>query len=662
MLSHGVGGSPYTPPQSHIIPPMLGALRLGLFQSPSAKTVASQCPSPQYITRDTPASQPHQSSSEREGDFSQQEKKSEEERTATAEESESPLGDLSHLPAKATPQQKILFSRHTTTAGESTDSAAAGASGVRKRKRTPQKRAQSAKKQPAEVVQQKKKSELEDGKGKKVEGKAGEGDKSVAIEKLQKGGVSGGSRNTALPKKITQQPSTSNLPSQLDSPKSSSEPSASCLPKTKVHTPDHKNLQDGPLSPQSPEMKKRKLSRNAASGGNKITTKKRSKKVVLEDSKETCSPNDDSSGWTSTDESEGEVDKKNSPPSTGKQLKAAGVESVSKPKTLEEKSASKNSSSSEWESEGDDMDSTASTAATTTSVASATQKSLDQSQTNKNTKATKPQKNLEPGLKPLGNKREAPTKITDQSITNENKKAPKPRKKPQPSPNPKSGNKRSTPTEMTDSSSDWDWSTDDEEGETDSKSQNDKTSQPTKKQDFKVKKGSRNKSGEKGKTEKAVKGSTESVGGAKESKKKEKSSSESEQGKLLKSWSETSTPSPTKRYTACDGQRLRQKRLEDLKNCSKVSEMTETDKAESVLGATGETTLAPENDTEDGEDRGTAEDTHDLVDKEEVNMEGAANDSSKDTEVLAPNSVPSDEEVVGTLSKSHGEPHRQTSL
>ena len=140
MLNYGhLGGSPYTPPQSRVLQPPLETSRLSLFQSPSAKTVGSQCPSPESIRGTTPQSQPRQSNSERERDSDRIE------HTASAEESESPLGDLSHFEAKATPQKKILFSTSAPTPSDSSDGTVTGA---RKRKRTPRGRTQDPKRNP----------------------------------------------------------------------------------------------------------------------------------------------------------------------------------------------------------------------------------------------------------------------------------------------------------------------------------------------------------------------------------------------------------------------------------------------------------------------------------------------------------------------------------
>ena len=300
------------------------------------------------------------------------------------------------------------------------------------------------------------------------------------------------------------------------------------------------------------------------------------------------------------------------------------------PKKPSKKQALKSDSSSEWETD-DDTTSFAKPASSASS--SATQKSLDPSQTN-NRKAkasAKPQKQPQPGIKPL-NRKGAPAEISDLS------------------------------------SSEWD--TDEDQIETDSKSHKDKEpSQPTKNN---IKTGREQiescTSGDK----KAVKGenSTKST-----QEKKEKSNSESEQGesqseKLFNSWS---SPSPNKRYTAQDGRRLRQKKLEDLKNCSKASNLMKKVTTDTTEAASGANVLADtdaqrvehttgnveekngddsiEKDREEKSDIHESDEhketvgTRDVEDKEDTKREVEASDSPKETEVLAPNSLPSDEEV-----------------
>ena len=638
MLNYGhLGGSPYTPPQSRVLQPPLETSRLSLFQSPSAKTVGSQCPSPESIRGTTPQSQPRQSNSERERDSDRIE------HTASAEESESPLGDLSHFEGKATPQTKILFSTSAPTPSDSSDGTVA-VTGVRKRKRTPRSRTQDPKKKPAKETKTTK-SDLEGGVERNSEvGKEGEAEgQKELVEVVKEKSVSVGDTDAALPEGITEQSTTSKPPPQFKvdesvakSVPSDSSPSSPFI--LGIESSNRSNVQDSVLSPQSPLAKKRKLSKSAEISEGTVTTKgggkQMKKKTKKAASKARTPPGDDtdSSGWATTvDESEGEVVKeKKAPSSKGKRLKAVAVERVSKSTTHKENSdkekpASTNDSSSEWETDDDD-DTESTPVEPATSVSSATQTSLDRSQNNDNTKAAKP------------------------------------RKKPKPV------TKEATPA---DSSSGW--TTDEDEAEMDSKSQvEDRASQPAKKKDSKVTKSlekiASSTSGEKRKAE----GRNSEKSNEKE-KKKEKSDSESEKGgsqseKLLETWNQFSSPSPVKRYSAHDGRRLRHKKLEDLKHCSEVTEKVTADNTGSVSGSNESTadTFAQKRVEEtavnldpvekDGEVKNNRHEGGEDIYKDDIERYVEANGSSRETEVLVPNSLPSDEEMeLETLSKSHGE-------
>ena len=645
VLNYGhLSGSPYTPPQSRVLPPPLEISKLSLFQSPSAKTVGSQCPSPESIRGTTPQSQPCQSNSERECDSDRIE------HTASTEESESPLGDLSHLEARATPQKKNFFSTPAPTPSDSSDGTVA-VTGARKRKRTPRGRTQDPKKKPAKETKMTKNG-LEGGVERKGEvggkGMNEEQKEQVEVQQVRKEkSVSAGDSNTVTQEGIKEQSTASKPPPQstVDEsvPKSPSESSPSSPFILGIDSSNQSNVLDSALSPQSPPAKKRKLSKSAEISGGTVATKGGSKQTMLKKktkkaaSKARTPPGDDTdSGWATTaDESEGEVVKeKKAPSSKGKRLKAVAVERVSKSTTLKENPDKKpdeipastiNDSSSEWETDADNDTENTAPVEPATSVSSATQNSLDRSQKNNNTKAAKP------------------------------------RKKPKPVA------KEATPA---DSSSGW--TTDEDEAEMDSKSQvEDRASQPSKKKDSKVTKGlekiANSTSGDKRKTEGRNSGKSN-----KKEKKKGKSSSESEKSgsqseKLVETWNQFTSPSPVKRYSAQDGRRLRQKKLEDLKHCSKVSEVTENVTADNTGSVSGSNESAAgtfarrveetavnldpvEKDREEENDRHEG--------GENVYIDGyvEASGSSRETEVLAPNSLPSDEEMeLETFSKSHGE-------
>ena len=627
MLSHGhLGGSPYTPPQSRILPPLLDASKMSLFQSPSAKTVASQCPSPEHIRGEALQSQPRPSNSEREREDSRLK--------ITEEHSESPLGDLSCLEARTTPQKNILFSTPAPTPSDSSEGAVE-LTGVRKRKRIPQGRPQDSKKKQEKAGKSGRKSALHRGDGK---------GQNELVRVQNKGSAYLVNTDTGLPEEIKEQPANSKPPSQSNADKSSAQFASDSSPSSPFILGTD-NTQHNAPSPQSPLANKRKLSKITTKDGSKQTVPKKtatkgvSKPPVPKTkavSMAKTSSNDDSgsSGWpTTSDESEGEVVKEKTPPSKRKRLKAVAVERVSKheenpPKKPSKKQALKSDSSSEWETDDDTKNTTSFAKPASSASSSATQKLLDPSQTN-NRKAkasAKPQKQPQPGTKPL--------------------------------------NRKGAPSEI--SSSEWD--TDEEDQiETDSKSHKDKEpSQPTKNN---VKTGREQiescTSGDK----KAVKGenSTKST-----QKKKEKSNSESEQGesqseKLFNTWS---SPSPNKRYTAQDGRRLRQNKLEDLKNCSKASNLmkkvtTDTTEAANVLAETdaqrveqttgnveeknGDNSIEKDreekSDIHESDEHKETVGTRDVEDKEDTKREVEASDSPKETEVLAPNSLPSDEEV-----------------
>ena len=506
---------------------------------------------------------------------------------------------------------------------------------MRKRKRIPQGRPQDSKKKQEKAG----KSGLEERKSALHKGD-GKGQKEL-VRVQNKGSVYLVNTDTGLPEEIKEQPANSKPPSQSNADKSSAKFASDSSPSSPfILVTD--NTQHNAPSPQSPLAKKRKLSKTTTKNGSKQTVlKKTATKGVSKPSvpktkavsKAKISSNDDSgsSGWpTTSDESEGEVVKEKTPPSKRKRLKAVAVERVSEheenpPKKPSKKQALKSDSSSEWETDDD---------TTSSASSSATQKSLDPSQTNNRMakSSAKLQKQPQPGTKPL-NRKGAPAEISDLS------------------------------------SSEWDT----DEGdriETDSKSHKDKEhSQPTKNN---IKTGREQiescTSGDK----KAVKGenSTKST-----QEKKKKSNSESEQGesqseKFFNSWS---SPSPNKRYTAQDGRRLRQKKLEDFKNCSKASNLMKkvtTDTTEAASGANvlvdtdaqrvEQTTGNVEEENGDNsieKDREEKSDIHesdehketvgtrDVEDKEDTKREVEASDSPKETEVLAPNSLPSDEEV-----------------
>ena len=635
MLSHGhLGGSPYTPPQSRILPPLLDASKMSLFQSPSAKTVASQCPSPEHIRGEALQSQPRPSNSERECEDSRLEiTDNTEDKGSEEASSESPLGDLSHL-AKTTPQKNILFSIPAPTPSDSSEGAVE-LTGVRKRKRIPQGRPQDSKKKQEKAG----KSGLEERKGALHKGD-GKGQKEL-VRVQNKGSVYLVNTDTGLPEEIK---ANSKPPSQSNADKSSAKFASDSSPSSPFILGTD-NTQHNAPSPQSPLVKKRKLSKTTTKNGNKQTVPKRtatkgvSKPSVPKTkavSKAKTSSNDDSgsSGWpTTSDESEGEVVKEKTPPSKRKRLKAVTVERVSKheenpPKKPSKKQALKSDSSSEWETDDDTKNTTSFAKPASSASSSATQKSLGPSQTN-NRKAkasARPQKQPQSGTKPL-NRKGAPAEISDLS------------------------------------SSEWD--TDEEDQiETDSKSHKDKEpSQPTK---INVKTGREQ-------IESCTRGDKKAVKGENSTKstqeRNEKSNSESEQGesqseKLFNSWS---SPSPNKRYTAQDGRLLRQKKLEDLKNCSKASNLMKKVTTDTTEAASGANVLADtdaqrveqtteennsdnsiEKDREDiheSDEHKETVGTRDVEDKEDTKREVEASDSPKETEVLAPNSLPSDEEV-----------------
>ena len=121
--------SPYNLTQSHLTPPR--SARHGvtsLLRSPSARTVGSQCPSPDSIRECTPPSQPHQDNR----GVGEEEQKSLEPQTA-GKESECPLREPSHPEASNT-RQKTLF-RSKTASAVAAPSESSEESGERKRKR-----------------------------------------------------------------------------------------------------------------------------------------------------------------------------------------------------------------------------------------------------------------------------------------------------------------------------------------------------------------------------------------------------------------------------------------------------------------------------------------------------------------------------------------------
>ena len=426
MLSHGhLGGSPYTPPQSRILPPLLDASKMSLFQSPSAKTVASQCPSPEHIRGEALQSQPRPSNSERECEDSRLEiTDNTEDKGSEEASSESPLGDLSHL-AKTTPQKNILFSTPAPTPSDSSEGAVE-LTGVRKRKRIPQGRPQDSKKKQEKAG----KSGLEERKG-ALHKRDGKGQKEL-VRVQNKGSVYLVNTDTGLPEEIKEQPANSTPPSQSNAHKGSAKFASDSSPSSPFILGTD-NTQHNAPSPQSPLANKRKLSKTTTKNGSKQTVPKKtatkgvSKPPVPKTkavSKAKTSSNDDpgSLGWpTTSDESEGEVIKEKTPPSKRKRLKAVAVERVSKheenpPKKPSKKQALKSDSSSEWETDDDTKNTTSFAKPASSASSSATQKSLDPSQTN-NRKAkasAKPQKQPQPGTKLL-NRKGAPAEISDLS-------------------------------------------------------------------------------------------------------------------------------------------------------------------------------------------------------------------------------------------------------
>ena len=262
MLSHGHLGGPYTPPQSRILPPLLDASKMSLFQSPSAKTVASQCPSPEHIRGEALQSQPRPSSSEREREDSRLEITEDKE-----EHSESPLGDLSCLEARTTPQKNILFSTPAPTPSDSSEGAVE-LTGVRKRKRIPQGRPQDSKKKQEKAG----KSGLEERKGALHKGD-GMGQKEL-VRVQNKGSVYLVNTDTGLPEEIKEQSANSKPPSQSNADKSSAKFASDSSPSSPFILGTD-NTQHNAHSPQSPLVKKRKLSKTTTNNGSKQTVLKK---------------------------------------------------------------------------------------------------------------------------------------------------------------------------------------------------------------------------------------------------------------------------------------------------------------------------------------------------------------------------------------------------
>ena len=619
MITTGVGHvmtSPYNITQSHLTPPRSGRYGvMSLLRSPSARTVGSQCPSPDSIREYTPPSQPRRDNRR----VGEEEQKSLEPPTA-GEESECPLREFSHSETRDT-RQKTLFPSKTASA-VAAPSESSEESGERKRKRAPQRR-QTA--------------------GKKKETDSG---RNSSLPHTN----SSTSENEKVTESAAKSLLTSNANDNQKSQSDSSEPTS--LRPDKVHsltaTVASTTISKGTLSLQ----RKRKLSEgsvNSSTKRGKRETEKESESQVV---------SDDSSDWTSTDESEAEQPKSKITSSAVKQSKKRAVAGAVTPKltpapkltptpsALEKK---KKSTSSEQESEKEIKPSltSAPTPLASTEPKSATKKSVE---------------------------------ATDSSASTEQKSALEAQGQ---------GMREDTPAIMKLSSSSSDWTTDEEETVSETQREESSSTAQSKRKKIsattkvteRMKRGTRarkvmGKAGKSANSTRSLARGGKSKDNGSNSERENKSNQNTDA--VLGLWSQVSAiPSPTKSYTAQDGRRLKQKRLEDLQNCSKVSR--EAVKSESQPGDDEDTQASALSHTRTDysnvgegksvlesatlkrektvispdEKRGDDDGTRVLSDpsKQLRGGSGETNVSGHSEEVLASNSLISDEESLEILSQ-----------
>ena len=581
----GVGhmiSSPYNFPQSHLTPPKFN---IGLFHSPPARSIGSQCPSPELFKGDIPQSQPHHSREVGGGDLEKERRSLEEsikggtpqsepqhrQDTTSVEdgESESPLGNTSLGQTRGARPQKRLFSAKTTSAvSESSDSASADR---RSQKVSKHKKPESG---------------------------------SVNSENTN---MSEGDRSKVSPPDASAAPLVSN-PNNNQT-------------REKIAVVPLQQEGKVPVSPTLPLSRHRKKVKSESSV---TSAAKRTKKEVAKKTQSAVGT-DESSDWMSSDESvAGQEKDKISSSETGKSkpTKPAVAKSMSlkKPKPPPPPPPPPGSdTSSEWETD-DDVKTTSSaptqSTTVTASVSAVTQKTND----SKEAKNQKPTSKLEGGAGGDG-------------------------------------------TVITNPSSSSDWSTDEEDVVTVLETQKEQSSAQTKTKG--VSKVNAHK-----KKEKAGASATGGKSAGAEAKEDSGSSTSkaggrSDTGELMKSWSLASTvSSPTKIYTAHDGRRMKQKRLENF--LGQTGEVVSTTPAAGSASTDSLSTLDSDKTggaavIEPGGDAERAQTPSDGAKKsysephETLKEESDEESLNHEVLVLAPNSVPSDEEMEETLQQQSGE-------
>ena len=593
----GVGhmiSSPYNCPQSHLTPPKFN---IGLFHSPPARSIGSQCPSPELFKGDIPQSQPHHSREVGGGDLEKERRSLEEsikggapqsepqsepqhrQDTTSVEdgESESPLGNTSLGQTHGARTQKRLFSAKTTSAvSESLDSA-------------------SADRRSQKVSKHKK---PESGSVNSENTNMSEGDKSKVSP-----------------------PDASAAPLVSNPNNNQTRENIAVVPlqqEGKVPVSHEPTL---PLSRQ----RKRVESESSVTSADKRTKKEVAKKT------QSSVGTDESSDWMSSDESVAEQEKdKISSSETGKSkpTKPAVAKSMSlkKPKHPPPPPPPPGSdTSSEWETDDDVKTSSSAPTQSTTvtaSVSAVTQKTND----SKEAKNQKPTSKLEGGAG------------GDVPV-------------------------------ITNPSSSSDWSTDEEDVVTVLETQKEQSSAQTKtkgvsKVNEKIAHKKKEKAGASATGEKSAGAEAKEDSGSSTP----KAGGRSDTGELLKSWRQASTASsPTKIYTAHDGRRMKQKRLENF--LGQTGEVVSTTPAAGSASTDSLSTLDSDKTggaavIEPGGDVERAQTPSDCAKKScsEPHETSKEESNGRDEEslnhevlVLAPNSVPSDEEMEETLQQQSGE-------